>query len=738
MPSMRFVTKLFAPMLPYVITASVLAQEAANPPPPGKKAEKEEGETVETLTVTGQRAYFEPSSNTHIRSEQLETYKYTDINRVLKTVPGVQIQEEEGFGLRPNIGMRGVAPHRSRKILIMEDGIPGGPAPYAAPAAYYVLTPTLVESMEVTKGSSAVRYGPQTIGGAINLITKRIPDAPFSGTADLGAGTYNFRKAVVSAGGKTGPFGWLLLGSQLGSDGYKKLPNDQDTGFQKRDLLAKLSFDLSANQSFFASASYSDELSDETYLGLTRADFDQDPYRRYAASERDQMRTGHRAFSLGHEWKGEELTSRLTLYKRGFDRTWRRLDGVTDRSVSIRDVLMTPYGQYQHVYAVLRGEDDSLGADDQIYQAINHRIYESQGASWEGSYKSKFEGNRSNTIEWGLRSHSDSIRHAHSAETFNMTSGHLVESGDAPIVGAQDKITATTFSAHVWDTYSIGDWRLSAGIRHEWVDIDVDDYSAANADETNKRSASMPGAGLFYQVTPDLGALLGVYRGLGLAAADDKGSGDAEESINYEGGFRWLSQGNSLDLIGFYNDYTNIKGTCAVSEGCGNASADVSFNGGEAQIYGLEFSGSTNPRAGAFLFPLAFEYTLTRASFQNSFISGLSDWGLGLVREGDPIPYVPRHQFGIQAGVQWQMVRLNVQGKYQSESYDQAMQEGREKLPSSTLWDASFSVFPYENYEFYATADNITNRKVLVSYRPFGARPGKPQAFVFGVKASIE
>ena len=720
-------------VLPCLIATSALAQAAdLGSSTPAKE------ESVETLTIVGQRAYFEPSSNTVIRPEQLETYKYTDLNRILKTVPGIQVQEEDGYGLRPNIGMRGVAAHRSRKILIMEDGIPSGPAPYAAPAAYYVMTPTLIESLEVNKGSAAVRYGPQTIGGSINMITKKVPDAPSVGTADLGLGSHNFRKTVLSLGGKSGSVGWLLLGSQLGSDGYKSLPNGQDTGFQKRDLLGKLTYDLTENQTLYLTTTYSDEISDESYLGLSRADFDSDPYQRYAASERDQMKTGHRTYALGHEWQNESMTSRLTIYQRDFDRNWKRLDGFTDRTISVREVLMNPVGVYQHAYAVLRGEDDTLGIDDQIFQAINHRIYESQGAYWEGSYQSKIKADQSNKIEWGLRSHRDSIRHAHSAETFNMSSGRLIETGAAPLVGAQDMITATALSAHAWDTLSLGDLKLSAGIRHEWVDIKVDDYSLANADEENKRSASMPGAGVFYQLYADLGLLLGVYRGLGLAAADDKGSGDAEESINYEGGFRWFSRGNSLDLVGFYNDYSNIKGTCSVSEGCGNASADISYNGGEAQIYGIELSGASHPRIASFIFPLAFEYTLTRASFQNDFISGLSDWGIGLIREGDPIPYVPRHQFGVQAGIQWEMLKLNLQGRYQSKSYDQALLEGREALPSSTIWDAAVSAFPYDGYELYATADNMTNRKILSSFRPFGARPGKPQAFVFGVKARIE
>jgi len=86
-------------------------------------------------------------------------------------VTGLHAVDEEGIGLRLNLGVRGLNPDRSRNILMLEDGVPISLAPYGEPEMYYTPSIDRMARLEVLKGSGSILFGPQTIGGVINYIT---------------------------------------------------------------------------------------------------------------------------------------------------------------------------------------------------------------------------------------------------------------------------------------------------------------------------------------------------------------------------------------------------------------------------------------------------------------------------------------------------------------------------------------------------------------------------------------
>jgi len=78
-----------------------------------------------------------PGSASVISGKMLTTTQPLTGNEVLRKVTGVHIVDEEGIGLRTNIGIRGLDPDRSRTVLMLEDGVPIALAPYGEPEMYY-------------------------------------------------------------------------------------------------------------------------------------------------------------------------------------------------------------------------------------------------------------------------------------------------------------------------------------------------------------------------------------------------------------------------------------------------------------------------------------------------------------------------------------------------------------------------------------------------------------------------
>ncbi|MEE4303460.1 MAG: TonB-dependent receptor plug domain-containing protein, partial [Wenzhouxiangella sp.] len=272
------------------------------------------GSSADARRLSGTGAVVDP--------EQMAVESRTDINQLLKTVPGVYIREEDGEGLRPNIGIRAAAGGRSSKITLLEDGVLIAPAPYSNPAAYYFPQVYQMHAVEVLKGAPLLRYGPQTIGGVVNLVTTPIPSET-SGRIVTTMGENSEHDTHAWLGGRAGDFGWLVDAVYRNSDGFKDIDrSNRDAGFDIQSYLVKFGW-AGERQSLQFKAQYSEETSNETYAGLTDGDFERDANRRYGLSEIDQMDNDHQGFSLAWDF---DLTSQVKLsalgYHNEFARDW--------------------------------------------------------------------------------------------------------------------------------------------------------------------------------------------------------------------------------------------------------------------------------------------------------------------------------------------------------------------------------------------------------------------------------
>ena len=174
------------------------------------------------VSIIGFQNKYIGGSSCRVNNTQLQKMNQADINKVLRSMPGIQVRDEEGFGLRPNIGLRGTPVNRSAKITIMEDGILMAPAAYADPAAYYFPTFARTSGIEVLKGSSQIKYGPYTIGGAINLLSTSIPDT-FKAFAQASYGSFAMNQQRFWVGDSKGQLSYLFEINRLASRGFREL-----------------------------------------------------------------------------------------------------------------------------------------------------------------------------------------------------------------------------------------------------------------------------------------------------------------------------------------------------------------------------------------------------------------------------------------------------------------------------------------------------------------------------------
>ena len=733
--------KLIPSLLALTTTISLVAQEK-----PIDSIQKLDEVLINANAIFGNKyvAKNRTGSAYYVSPEELKKFNYTDINRVLRSIPGVTFYEEDGFGLRPNISLRGTSPERSAKISLMEDGVLIAPAPYSAPSAYYFPSVARMQAVEILKGSSQVQYGPFTTGGAINMISTQIPES-FNGQVRASLGSFNTSTIHAKVGDSKPTLGYMVEYLNYNSDGFKNLPDNSNTGFDINELVTKFRINSKAEaklqQAFEVKFQYSDEVSNETYLGLTEDDFADSPYDRYAASQEDQMNAEHLQLMLTHTLQFSK-NFRITTngYYNKFSRNWYKLDDVifNDDKQSISNVVSNPE-MYPNHLEILRGQTDSNS--DALLVKANNRTYISKGVQTKFDYHWYGE-NTFHDLEIGLRYHYDE------EDRFQWEDGYSIVDGDMTLTsigerGAQGNriSSATAFASYAMYKFKYNNLTLTPGLRYENIVLQRDNYSTEDPNRTgsglstreNKVDVFIPGIGFNYAFTKMISVFGGVHKGF--SPPSNQEGQKAEESINYELGTRFVLGNVRGELVGFYNNYSNLLGSDLAATG-GTGSLEQ-FNAGEVSVNGIEFLLNYDllRKNSKFSLPLTLGYTLTNTEFLNSFGSDDELWGE--VTIGDELPYIPKHQFNVMLALEHAKYELNLSGRYNGAFRTKA---GVGSIPDDELVDSNFIIDFSAKYHFSNSLSltgnviNMLDETYAVSRVPAGLRPGHP----FGANLGLE
>ena len=698
------------------------------------------GSQKQVFNLPGSGAYFGP--------DDLNTFKFKNVNQTLRQAPGVYVRDEDGYGLFPNISIRGVDTNRSSKVTLMEDGILTAPAPYSAPSAYYSPTSGRMYAIEILKGSSQIEYGPHTTGGVVNYVSTPIPYET-QGFAEVYFGSDGTFGGHFWYGGKTetraGTFGSLVEIHREEADGFRTiLPsvngsfNGSDkTGYEKTDYMIKLSYQANAERSNFFEFKFgaSDFEANETYLGLNPRDLATNPYSRYAASAADEIITDHSRSYLRHivEFDGQSRLSN-TLYYNNFKRDWYKLDKVNGSNPA--QVMLTNPG-------ALTGE--ALG-DFKIKS--NDREYYLYGL--ESKYDHSFNaGEAFHKFTAGIRFHKDKIDRFQDANTFEN-----VYAGD---FGSPTKVTgpssegdreqeSESIALFIHDRIEKGAFTFTPGIRWEKVDWNYFRRDKKDPAQTASGSYSVfaPGLGFEYKMGEKTKVFGGYHRGYSVPSPSSKRKGyDEEISDSFEFGYRSTTDnGFYLEAIGFYTLLNDLIVEDSIAGGPGDG------NVGDVDTLGLELllGGDLVPATDAdyrIPFRLAFTYTNSEIASLAASENPESIFAVGQI--GNQVPYVPELQFTFTTGIEFDQFRLYGVATWIDERFadsrNNSLQENADGDPDARFGlldsfltiDLSAYYQLREDIEVFITANNLFDETYVTSRIPHGPRAGAPTQYKGGL-----
>ena len=668
-----------------------------------------------------------------VSESELRQFNHTDIHRVVSRIPGVYVQEEDGLGLRPNIGIRGTGLERMEKLNVMEDGIIIAPAPYASPAAYYSPTMGRMQGLEIRKGSTQIKHGPFTTGGSLNYISTAIPSSSLN-SVDFMVGSFGKTVLHVKSGNTMGQWGYLFEVYNDMTDGFKELDGGGNTGYAKTDVMAKVRYTMSVNHAVEMKVSMTDEISDETYLGLSDDDYTTNPLRRYRASQLDEMDADHSQFVLSYAGKlSDNLTMAVSAYNNEFARNWYKLNKVDGLNLGL---IADPAGNAA-AFALM----DAMDSDADAYRIkANNREYLSSGVQAVLNWSIE-----NHDIQAGLRIHADEMDRFQWEDRYQMVGGKLnMTTAATPGTDSNRIDSAEATSLYVEDRMTSGNFIVTGGLRYEEITVKREDWG--KTDPTRAGDASIkedtfdvivPGVSVEYALEDGTTLGYGIHKGFaphgpgGTKVVDGVTQEvKSEESWNHEWTVRSYEGLNGLELTFFMNKYDNLLGADTAATG-GTGSNEL-YNGGAVDVSGLElYLRRMLMDNGSIQLPIEIAYTKTNTEFRESF-----DGFWGDVSRGDELPYIPETMVSVNLGVNMDKTSVNIGLKHNSAARTTAGSGRLDDANSTdalTLIDLGVKHSLQNNITLSMGIKNLLDKDAVVARRPYGARPTMPRSISVGV-----
>ena len=676
-----------------------------------------------------------PGSTASLSKTDLKLIAPLSANEMFRKFAGVHVVDEEGVGMRINIGIRGLDPDRSRGVLVLEDGIPVSLNPYGEPELYYSPVIDRMSGLEVMKGSGQIIYGPQTIGGVVNYLTSGMPDK-------------NELKVKISAG--SGALANLLINhsakinNNVGINTSLMRKRADQLGYVSfgiTDFNTKLFLKLNKKADLIYKLGIYDEVSNSTYIGLTQTMFNQGNQDFTLMSPADLLKIRRYSTSLTHLYKFSKKTSlQSNVYAYTTTRNWQRQDFSSSKSTSNQTGVIWGDTSVENGAIYMRNQNAHRDRQFQVFgmeSKLNHEYLFLKRAS---------------EVKAGVRYLAEkAFEQRKNGKKYDAKSGDLVE----------DEIrTGNAVSAFVHNQISLtSKVILTAGVRLENYDYNrnilrntfrinnVNRIVDTNLIAENSIMSIIPGAGLNFNIKPNNTIFAGVHKGFAPPRLKDAITAqgvvyqlDAEESWNYELGTRGtFRQFLTYELTGFYMQFENQ--IIPVSESSGGTGSGL-VNGGQTIHQGIEASYKLN------IFNMLRSKSRSKLHFQNnlSFVKAYYNKDRFINSGSEQVniknnytPYAPKYFHTASLNYELPMgLGFVANASFTGEQFGDELNsitpsnDGREgMIKAFKVFDANvYYKIKKINAQLSGSVKNLTNERYIASRRPQGIRVGLPRIAV--------
>jgi len=689
--------------------------------------------SIEVIGTTNNAIQKLPGTGTKLDKQFIQLTNPVGTQEILSKVPGIHGFADDGMGnSRLSIGIRGLSPRRSSRVLVLEDGIPIQPAIYVYPNMYYNPPVERLDEIEIIKGSGAIRYGPQTMGGVINYITKR-PRTELGGGVQLTGGTNYYASILAEVGG----FGNEKIHPELQflykrGDGYR-----ENNSFEQFNTTFKVNFFPTINRSLYLKANINHELSNATYTGLTEYSFGTSP--RFNPKKDDEFKVFRTALDMIYlNQISSRLLSNTKLYLSYFDRRWWRENDIFVTPTDFEQGNLNPVPWYTPGPLVRTGNgQDNFGILRTFYIAGVEHTYDFE-------YKiNQIEAN----LEAGARVHFERFIDdkktgfaPDAREGVYFTADSVDGEEVITVLGQSHHYETLAFSAFA--TQKLTFWHrldIRLGLRFEVFEQERIDRLNGSTYRDKTTAVLLPGIGLNYKANEHIYLFAGVHRGftppssgtlkvLNFGLDTDQGLDlRAEKSWNSEVGLR-----GEYGFLRFELALFDMRIEDLVAAGRGTAFKNlgqVSSSGIELMFHS-NFSELDNVK---FLPDFFLTYTFMNTNIQSGTIK--SSQVLGDVDiSGNDLPYAPPHALNVGVMKSFDFgLSLGIDVKFVDEVYTDfeniIVFENRGdqgSIPSYYLLNANVRYRLNKNWTFFANGKNLLD-EIYIGSR-LHSNPGQPEA----------